>query len=478
MMEFPRLALATPATGPEPSLATLALLAGLTERGRRVQHFRTRACPTATEAVGQVTGMPERHLDAWLMPPALCRGLFVRAARSADLAVVEGTLDKPTSARSFTSCDCPGDLWPVAEALDLPVVAVVSCAESNADTFHLPRLPEGVDAVLLDELGDPAQLPRFKRMIRLAAGLPVVGAIEAMPVVRDALEKAPRDRRLPEEMIEVLARGFWKHADCELIAELARSRPFPRSADLSCLERRRGRCRRFRVAYAHDEAFGRYFPDTLEALEALGADLVEFSPLRDERLPAGVDLVMIGCGHPDDHAGLLASNMSMIAALREHVCRGRRIYSEGGGTAYLGRRMIIDGHRFLGAGILPFDAELSPLPKPPVPVTRVLLHDCWLGPAGTAVRGYKSGRWRLIPSVEPLECSTCFGPLSAEGDWFYHHHAVGSLLHLHLGALSEVVDAFVGPHSPSLKRPSSRRDAQIELGRATDCDDDPHPNDS
>jgi cobyrinic acid a,c-diamide synthase len=472
MTEFPRLAVATAATGPEPSLATLALLAGLTQRRCRVQHFRTRACPTATEAVGQVTGLPERHLDAWLMPPALCRGLFARAARSSELAVVEGTFDTPISPRMFTSCDCPGDLRPVVEALNLPVVAVVSCRHSSAQAFHLPRLPEGIDAVLLDELGDPGELPCLKRMIHLAAGLPVIGAIEAMPAVRNELEKAPRDHRLPEHLIEALAGAFWKYASAEAIAELARSRPFPESSDLDCHNRDHRRCRRFRVAYAQDEAFGGYFPDTLESLEALGADLVEFSPLRDERLPAGVDLVMIGCGHPDDHADLLASNMSMIAALREHVCRGRRIYSEGGGTAYLGRRMVIEGRHFLGAGILPFDAQRLPDPKPPAPVTRILLHDCWLGPAGTVVRGYKSGRWHLSPSIEPLECPTCFGALSAEEDWFYHHHAVGSLLHLHLGALPEVVDAFVGPHSPSLKRPSSRGDAERELESAMDCDDD------
>ena len=160
---------------------------------------------------------------------------------------------------------------------------------------------------------------------------------------------------------------------------------------------------------------------------------------------------------PDHHADLLASNVSMIAALGEHVCRGRRIYSEGGGTAYLGRRMIIDGRRCQGAGILPFDAELLPDPQPPDPVTRTLLHDCWLGPAGTVVRGYKSGRWRLIPSIEPFECPACFGALSAEGDWFYHHHAVGSLLHLHLGALPEVVDAFVGPALPVAAAPIAAR---------------------
>jgi cobyrinic acid a,c-diamide synthase len=263
----------------------------------------------------------------------------------------------------------------------------------------------------------------------------------------------------------------------EAIGKLARRHPFPEPANLSSLQGVDRRCGRFRVAYAQDEAFGRYFPDTLEALEALGADLVEFSPLRDERLPEGVDLAMIGCGYPDHHADLLGANLSMIAALREHVCRGRRIYSEGGGTAYLGRRMIIEGRRLQGAGILPFDAELLPEPKPPAPVTRTLLHDCWLGPAGTVVRGYKGGRWHLIPSVEPFECPACFGALSAEGDWFYHHHAVGSLLHLHLGALPEVVDAFVGPHSPSLRRPSPRGEAERELEIALDCDEEPDATD-
>ena len=248
----------------------------------------------ATEAVGQVTGLPERHLDAWLMPPALCRGLFARAALSAELAIVEGTLDEPMSPRMFTSYDCPGDLRPIVEALDLPVVAVVSCRESSATTFHLPRLPEGVDAVLLDELADLSDLPRLKRMIRLASNLPVIGAIETMPLARAALETAPRDRQVPGELIEALAQAFWRHADGEAIGELAHSRPFPESGELACLHGRDRLCRGFRVAYAHDEAFGRYFPDTLEALEALGADLVEFSPLRDERLPHGVDLVMIG----------------------------------------------------------------------------------------------------------------------------------------------------------------------------------------
>jgi cobyrinic acid a,c-diamide synthase len=439
------------------------MLAGLTHRTWRVQHFRTRACLTAQEAVGQVTGLPGRHLDPWLMPPAVCRRLFARAGATAELSVVEGTLGAPIAGSSGRWCEHPGDLRPIAEALDLPILAVVSCREGDTDTFHLPMIPEGADGVLLDEVPDAALLPRLRRLIQLATGLPVVGAIETMPELRAAIEQHPPDRRLPEDLIEALARGFLQHADLPALDELARRRPFPESDEwygLSGCDRRR-----FRVAYAQDEAFGGYFPDTIESLEALGADLVEFSPLRDEALPDGVGLVMIGCGLPDHHAEELASNLSMIAALGQHVCLGRRIYSEGGGTAYLGRSMNIGGRRYRGAGILPFDAQFIADAPPPIPVSRRLLHDSWLGPRGTVVRGYQSGRWRLIPGLERFECPACFGALSAEGDWFFHHHAVGSLLHLHLGALPEVVAAFAGPHRPSLKRPSARGLAERESDR-------------
>lgn len=437
-------------------MMALALLAGLTERRVRVQHFRSRACPAPVELAGQITGLPGRHLDSWLMPPDVCRSLFLRGSRDAELAVVEGTLGRPLEIWSCTQNDYPGPLGQIAEILDLPVIAVLPMPERIDDAFHLPHLPDGIDGVLIDRVADPEDLPRFRRLIDRAWKLPVVGALEELPDLRLELEQTPRNQFLPEGSVEALAQSFLRHCDLDGIRAVAGSRPLSETPGAFCACGLSDCCHCFRVAYARDDAFGRYFPDTLEALQALGAELIEFSPLRDEALPQDIDLVMIGCGTPDQHADRLASNESMIAALGEHVCNGHRIYSEGGGTAYLGHWMIIDGHRVRGAGILPFNAELLANPGPPVPVTRRLLHDSWLGPRGTTVRGYKSSRWRLRESREKLDCPSCFGSLSADGDLYYHHHAVGSLIHLHLGALPEVVAAFAGPHRPSLKRPSIR----------------------
>ncbi len=447
MKPLPRLALAMPANGSEPSTAALAWLAGLTARHWRVQHFRSRACPTATEAVGQVGGLPGRHLDAWLMPESVLRSVFLKGTRQTDLALVEGTLENNPDLPIRPPYDLPGALSPIVEALKLPTIAVVECP--RRDSFHLPRVPSDVDAVFLDGLEHPADFEFFKRMVMLATKKPVVGAVEAIPEVRDALRQAPRDSPIPEALVHRLGASFLKFADLGLIHSLSRSRhwDWEEPEPVSC------GTRRFRVAYAQDEAFGAYFPDTLEALESLGAELVEFSPIRDERLPDRVDLVMIGCGFPDLHARALSQNLSLMTELRGHVCRGHRIYSEGGGTAYLGRSMLIGGKRVAGAGILPLDAELLPDPAPPTPVSRTLMRDCWLGPAGTDVRGYKSGRWKLVPGADPLDCPGCFGPLTIEDDMYFRHHAVGGLIHLHLAARPEVVAAFAGPHFASLTLP-------------------------
>jgi cobyrinic acid a,c-diamide synthase len=448
MMRLPRLALATAGEGPEPAAASLALLAGLARKRWRVQHFRSRACPTGSELVGQLTGLPGRHLDAWLMPPEVCRAVFVRGARRADLALVEGTLHATRPGNTRPTYECPGQLGPIVDSLGLPTIAVVSCA--MLEGLHLPRVPDEAEAVLLDGLEDPTEFEALKRTVSLLVRRPVVGAVEALPEVRAALRQTPPGQTPDPALFERLAASFLRFADLSVLRALAESRPFP--ADTR--EPRWCPLRRFRIAYAQDDAFGGYFPDTLETLEALGAELIEFSPLRDERLPESADLVLIGCGMPDLHAEALAANLSLIAALRSHVCQGRRLYSEGGGTAYLGRTLVLGEKRIPGAGILPFDAELLPNAIAPRPVERVLERDGWLGPKGTTVRGYRSCRWRLRATSEPYGyCPGRSGTLTAQRDIYFRHHAIGSLIHLHLTALPHVVAAFAGPHQPSLALP-------------------------
>jgi cobyrinic acid a,c-diamide synthase len=342
----------------------------------------------------------------------------------------------------------PGPIAPLIDTLDLPSVAVLDCL--SWDASHVPWIPPHVDGVFFDGVADRRQLEQLRRLVRMVHNKPTIGGLERLPAVRAGLSGWSAGRPLPRDLLAPLTRSVLSMVDREALAELAQSRPFPSveqdgldipASFLLCGDRR------FRVAYAQDEAFGGYFPDTLEALEMLGAELVEFSPLRAETLPRSVDLVMIGCGFPDLYADELAANVSLRAELQAHVCRGHRIYAEGGGAAYLGRSMIIGGRPIPGAGILPFDAELVDDLGWPEAVERKLINGSWLGTRGTAVRGYRSGRWTLHPAPEPGDCPARSGRLTAEPDMVFRSRAIGSLVHLHLGALPEVVAGFAGNRS-------------------------------
>ncbi len=169
----------------------------------------------------------------------------------------------------------------------MPTVALLSCP--RWEDLHLADLPERVDAILIDGLEDPDEYPRIASAVRMMTRKRVIGAVEALPEIRRALALAPHNGPVADDLIHSLARSFLKFADLPAIKALANARPFP----IEPCEHEPTNRPRFRVAYAQDEAFGGYFPDTLETLEALGADLVEFSPLKSEDLPKAVDLVMI-----------------------------------------------------------------------------------------------------------------------------------------------------------------------------------------
>ena len=207
--------------------------------------------------------------------------------------------------------------------------------------------------------------------------------------------------------------------------------------------------RSLRVAVAYDDCFHCYFPDTLDALEFLGAQLCEFSPLVHEHLPDDTDIVYLGCGHPQDFARALAENECMRAALRAHVCSGRRVYAEGGGTAYLCQQLrLLDDSVIPMVGIFAAEARLNgrPLDRP-MPVTLTCERANWMAGQGDTIRGYRNGAWQLVGSPG---LARCFGSELPDPECVVRHHCIGSTVHLNFAAQPRVLDSFFAPHAPSL----------------------------
>ncbi len=407
----------------------------------QVQVFLSQARFVTRNEAGSPAGQTQRHLDSWVMSPDACREVFVHGMRSADLGLVEGQFHDAAAPRHVSG----GDLDTLCDWLALSKLAIVDAG--NIDGGPMPALPAGVDAVLLDRVDNDEPTGRIRTRVESLLGVPVLGTLGKLPQIRPPIAALSCGARPPQELCRVLGDELLSSLHLKRLLHLATRTDFPEFTPT--LFRSKRYCEGLTVAVAYDEAFCRYFPDTLELLELGGAAVKNFSPLRDDCLPAGADLVYFGCGHPERVAAQLAGNHCMSHALRRHVARGGRVYAEGGGLAYLCRFMVPDGVRALTmTGVLPAVAWYHPNPSPLQPVELTLARGNWLGEARSRLRGYLNCNW-LIQPMRPLT-SYVVEP-EHQLDLVGTDRIIGSRLYLNFASRPRVLRQFLLPSGPPPK---------------------------
>ena len=110
-----------------------------------------------------------------------------------------------------------------------------------------------------------------------------------------------------------------------------------------------------RVAVAKDRAFCFYNEDNFDVLRELGAELVPFSPLTDERLPEHIDGLYLGGGYPELYEKQLSENEIMRDSIKTAILSGLPTVAECGGFLYL--LQSLDGAAM--AGVLPTSAHMT-----------------------------------------------------------------------------------------------------------------------
>ena len=90
-----------------------------------------------------------------------------------------------------------------------------------------------------------------------------------------------------------------------------------------------------KIAVARDDAFCFLYEETLDTLKEQGAELIFFSPLRDENLPEGISGLYLPGGYPEIFAGELSSNEDMLKDIKSAIESGLPTVAECGGFLYL-----------------------------------------------------------------------------------------------------------------------------------------------
>ncbi|MHB1035829.1 MAG: hypothetical protein ACYC35_13565 [Pirellulales bacterium] len=418
MSRLPRIAIGTVQPEADAQVMVWALMDVLAKRRVQVQGFLSRACFAPLNGATVVTGRNYRHLDSWLMSPDLCREVFTRGSRSSDLALVEGRFAPAVDELAMAG----GSLTSLCRWLDLPRLVVLDVA--GIGNCRLPPRPRHADGLLLDRVADRSHLHHVQTNLEALWGIPVLGALEELSELRTAVASLQPGGQPTRELCQKLGRGLAPYLRFDRIMGLANRHEFPEISPR--LFRSRSGLAPIKVALAYDEAFHCYFPDALDLLELLGAEVVDFSPLRDERLPPGAEVVYLGGGCLREHAPTLSRNHCMSAALRAHVFEGRRIYAEGSGVAYLCQHADLPGTGPIPmVGALPAVARGNLQRRPPQAAEITLARNSWLGAAGSRLRGYLNSNWTLEPAA------TASGLAAEQGhefDLMGDYQALGSQL--------------------------------------------------
>lgn len=91
----------------------------------------------------------------------------------------------------------------------------------------------------------------------------------------------------------------------------------------------------------------------------MGAELIDFSPLRDSVVP-DVDGLIFGGGFPEMFLHELENNRSMKDSIRQAAASGMPVYAECGGLMYLCRKIQgFDGDAYEMAGLVPGVCEMQ-----------------------------------------------------------------------------------------------------------------------
>jgi cobyrinic acid a,c-diamide synthase len=337
-IDVPRLVVAGVTSGVGKTLVSTSIMYYFESKGFQVQPFKIGPDFIDPTYHAAICKRQSYNLDVWMMGQRGVLNKFNRTSSHADIAVIEGVMgvfDGVSGKSGF------GSTAHVARILNSPIILVVDASRAGGSiaalVYGFLNFDKRLDVlgIVLNNVASLKHVKTIKEGMRDKIDVPIVGVI-----FRD------RDLALDEQhlgLIPVLKSGgsnvnriismsrlISKNLCLKRLRNLRVIRRV--SAPMSSPERGKPVVK---IAIAKDESFNFYYPDTIESLKLNNAEIINFSPVNDKKLPDGISGLILGGGFPEILADHLARNYSIKKSILREAENGMPIYAECGGLMYL-----------------------------------------------------------------------------------------------------------------------------------------------
>lgn len=363
MTACPAFLISAPASGQGKTSVTAAMARSARRRGLRVRVFKTGPDYLDPMVLARASGHAVYQLDLFMGGESHCRQLLADAAKDADLILVEGVMGlfdgQPSSADLAAAFGLPVLVVLDASAMAQTFAALATGLARFRDDIHVAgvianRVGSDAHARMVAE-GLPGDLPlvaALKRDSGLSLPERHLGLVQALELPQiDAQLDAWADAWDAVATIDIARIG----APIAPIPAVAPERPTASTVDDASPRPLAGR----RIAVANDACFSFIYPANLDLLRALGAEVLEFSPIAGQDLPA-CDALWLPGGYPELHADALRANPRFFASLRAHMAATRPLLAECGGMLVLVDELAdADGRIHAMAALMPGHAAMQ-----------------------------------------------------------------------------------------------------------------------
>ncbi|MFO7985078.1 MAG: cobyrinate a,c-diamide synthase [Desulfatiglandaceae bacterium] len=357
---------------------------------------------------------PCHNLDPFLMTDETILHSFGSRAQGADLSVIEGNRGL------YDGLDTEGSssTAELAKLLKAPVLIILDVSMTTRTMAAVVRGCQVFDAelniagIILNRVAGPRQGTLIRDAIEKYCHIPVVGSV---PKLKGAsfperhMGLVPHQESTQAECAVAFARRTVEdYLQLDQIHRIAAGAPDldwgPASAAVPTAEERTGSFhQRLRIGYIEDKSFWFYYPENLEQLKDLGADLIRIDAMSWAGLP-DLDALYIGGGFPETQAEALSRNTLFRRSLKDAIERGLPVYAECGGFMYLGERLIVHGKSYPMVGALPLEFVLQKKPQGHGYTVLEVVGENRYYSLGQTVRGHEFHYSRAVPtSKTPLD---------------------------------------------------------------------------